>query len=79
MRWHKRRVEENGERWLDWVSEDGVWTIGEGHDEEARRAGRPWTLHRRVDGKLRWVDTTSTLAAAKSLAEKLAQEGGAAA
>jgi len=69
--WTKLRSEENGKTWLDWVSIDDCWKAAEGHDEPARKEGRPWTLFRREKGQWRWVAAVKSLNDAKALAASL--------
>lgn len=68
MHWKRTHTEERGKDWTDWVSEDGAWMAAEGYDETARKAGHPWSLFLRVDGRWRWMGTHKSLADAKSQA-----------
>lgn len=61
----------------DWISADGQWKAAEGHNEEARRDGKPWTLFRRSErGAWRRVQECKTLAEARGvvLASDLGRE-----
>ncbi len=73
MRWKKSPAEARGKgkNWIDWVSENGAWKAAEGYDEQARKAGFPWSLFFRVDGHWRWMGKNKSLADAKSQADDL--------
>lgn len=69
MTWQRAAVQVDGERFVDWASDE--WLIVEGFDETERKAGRPFMLLHNTHGKHLRVECFKTLRAAKKFAESL--------